>query len=159
MRPTHDEFGRALGRHHSTFWEWFPVNKPLKRTKDGDLVYDEFGYPRYRRVEYRYIDGVRGRLVPLTYGQGKRGDEGPRGGKAWQHYWMRLYVLDDGTIVRYRHEMVDRDESTGEFTYYDHWEPYTGNVWGIDGYERHIYVAYGRVVEETTSLVMEPTFG
>lgn len=145
-RPTKDEFGRPLGIRHATYWEWFPVGKPLK-TKDGEPVLDEYGLPRYRRVEYRYHDGRRGRLVPLTYGQGRRRSEGPRGGRGWQHYWFRLYVMDDGTICRFRHEKVDRTED-GEFTYYDHWEPFTGYVFGIDGCTTSMDLVDGRPITE-----------
>ncbi len=138
-RPTKDELGRPLGRRHSTFWEWFPVTKPLK---EGDFLgkfeLDEFNLPDYAKRRYAYINGVRGKLVPLSYDRGSRSSTGPKGGKAKQMYWYRLYaVMLDGkaTICRYRHEKVDRDELTGEFTYLDWWEPFTGWVHGIDGFD------------------------
>jgi len=141
-RPTKDEFGNPLGRRHATFWEWFPVGKPLK-TKDGEPVLDEYGLPRYQRVEYRYNDGKRGRLIPLSYAEGRRRCEGPRGGRGWQYFHYKLYVLEDGTICRFRHEKVDRDELTGEFVYADYWEPYTGYAYGVDGCKVDMHLVDG----------------
>lgn len=141
-RPTKDEFGNPLGRRHATFYEWFPIRKPLKMS-DGEPVLDEYGLPRYRRVEYRYNDGRRGRLIPLSYAEGRRRCEGPRGGRGWQYFHFKLYVLDDGTICRFRHERVDRDERTGEFTYSDYWEPFTGYAYGIDGCKAGMHLVDG----------------
>lgn len=152
-RPTADELGRPLGRRHPTYFEWFPKHKPLKETGEGKLVYDEYGYPDYKKREYRYIDGARGKLVPLSYGKGRRRDEGPRGGRGWQYFHYRLYVVElDGvpTLCRYRHERVDYDPDNG-FTYHDYWEPYSGAVFGIDGYEAHMVLSYGIASEENAA--------
>lgn len=137
-RPTKDELGRPLGHRHSTFWEWYPIARGLK---EGDFLgkycLNEFNMPDYAKRRYEYVDGVRGLLVPVSYGKGSRRTTGPKGGPAKQMYWFRLYaVMLDGkaTICRHRHERVDRDETTGEFTFLDYWEPFTGWVHGIDGF-------------------------
>lgn len=145
-RPTSDEFGRPLGRRHATFWEWFPLKRPLKG--EGDVL-DEYGYPDYKRREYKYVNGVRGKLIPMTYGQGRRRDEGPRGGRGWQYYHFRLYLVDMGLplVCRHRHERVDYDEMKG-FTYHDYWEPYTGIVYGIDGCSRRLVLQDGLILKE-----------
>lgn len=122
-RPTKDEFGRPLGERRSTRYVWYPVRRTWRK-------------------ERKTVDGRTGTLLPYSYGIGERPSEGPRGGKAVQQFWWRLYcVLFDGRplVCRARHERVDRLE-TGEFVYRDYWEPYTGHVEGCyDGFRNESY--------------------
>lgn len=154
-RPTKDEFGRPLGGmkkspHGKLMWHWAPIPKPLK-VKDDEFVLDEFGLPDYGRRVYKYINGVRGKLIPLSSGKAHRLSVGPRGGKALQEYWRAFYmVVLDGvpTICRYRHELVDYDPEKGTRVYSDHWEPYSGLLVGIDGFSGTYNVAKGLIEPE-----------
>lgn len=119
MRPTKDEWGRPLGYRKGTYWIWLPT---LPRRKDGSL--------RAFRHETKSIDGERGTLIPYTYKKGTRRAEGPRGGKAKQEFYFRLYnVVRDGenVVCRFRHELLDVTDDG--LSYHDWWEPFTGMVW------------------------------